>query len=161
MTAQRRSQAAKPGLFLSAPDQPTMLRFARSMRTFLLGTLALLAAWLALLAGVALLRSDARTIAVLGPPAHGLRVLAATDQPVVDFGPWAVTTRTSSPDAVRRLYAAGAWLVIEGSAGCGWIKPRRSDAASTATSVTERAAVLASHALDSPGRIGQASAVQP
>jgi hypothetical protein len=137
-----------------------MLRFARSVRTFLLGTLALLAAWLALLAGVALLRSDARTIAVLGPPAHGLRVLAATDQPVVDVGPWAVTTRTSSPDAVRRLYAAGAWLVIEGSAGCGWVKTKRPDAASAAASAAD-SAVLGSHALGRPGRNGQADTLRP
>jgi hypothetical protein len=97
---------------------------AHRLRRWLLGSAALLLGWVGMLAAVALLRTEPRTVAVLGPPSHGLRVLAATDQPLIDVGPWAVTTRASGTDAVRRLYAAGAWLVIEGSAGCGWIKGR-------------------------------------
>lgn len=86
---------------------------------------ALPLAWLALAAGIAWWRTEPRVVAVIGPPAAGMKVLAAAGQPVVAAGPWAVTTRVEDRAAVRRLYAAGAWLVVEGNAGCNWFAQQR------------------------------------
>ena len=97
----------------------------RRLATLALVAPALLGAWLALAAAVAWLRDEARVVALIGPPSQGMAVLAATGQPVLAAGPWAVTTRVQDAQAVRRLYAAGAWLVVEGSAGCGWFSGTR------------------------------------
>lgn len=69
---------------------------------------AALAGWLGVTALTALVVQP-ETVVALGPPA----ALAAADKgPLVSAGRTYLVMRPAAPGAVRRLYAAGAWLVL-------------------------------------------------
>lgn len=90
------------------------------------------AAWLAMAAAAAVFFTPAgNSVAVLAPLTGGVSaVVAAGGMPLGQKG-WFVFARSAEPDFVRRLYGAGAIMVIdaESTGGCSGA-PRRAPVSS-------------------------------
>lgn len=78
-------------------------------RLFVAAALAL-CGWLATLALILRLGGEAPAVFVPFPP-EGL-LAALPDVAVTGASPLSVTLRSDAPDLPRRVYAAGAWLVL-------------------------------------------------
>ncbi|HEX8622600.1 MAG TPA: hypothetical protein VF718_11585 [Allosphingosinicella sp.] len=79
-----------------------------------------LAAWALVMVAMPFLGPPGRQVAVVGDTASALRAIAAAGGQVVEARRGAVLTRSDRPGFARRLYRAGAPLVLEGriAAGC-------------------------------------------
>ncbi|HYG47569.1 MAG TPA: hypothetical protein VD846_06465 [Allosphingosinicella sp.] len=79
-----------------------------------------LAGWTAVMIAIPFLGPSGRLVAVVGGRAEAFRAVAAADGRVVEVLGNAVLARSDRPGFARRLYAAGAPLVLEGriAAGC-------------------------------------------
>lgn len=95
---------------------PTIIRIARW-----LGAAALvLAGWALILVALPFVGPAGRQAAVAGDSAEGVRIILAAGGSVVEVRRGAVLARSDRPGFARRLYRAGAPLVLEGriAAGC-------------------------------------------
>jgi hypothetical protein len=83
-------------------------------------TAVVLGAWTALAAALAFAMPPGRSLAVMGPSAQSLRAVAAAGGSILRADGLIVIARSDDPQFVRRLYAAGAFLVLdaEDSGGC-------------------------------------------
>lgn len=91
------------------------------MRFKYLGAAALvLAACTSISAAIALAMPAGRSVAIIGPSADGVRAVAAADGLILRADRLIVIARSNDRDFVRRLYAAGALLVLdaEDAGGC-------------------------------------------
>lgn len=79
-----------------------------------------LGAWSLVMAAMPFVGPAGRQVAVVGPGARSVRVIAAAEGRVVEVRRGATIAWSDNPGFVRALYAAGAPLVIEGriAAGC-------------------------------------------
>jgi hypothetical protein len=79
-----------------------------------------LAAWAGILVAMPFLGRSDRQVAVVGGQAEAFRIIAAAGGSVVEARGGAVLARSDRPGFARRLYRAGAPLVLEGriAAGC-------------------------------------------
>jgi hypothetical protein len=84
------------------------------------GALFVLAAWMLVMVAIPFLGPAGRQVAVVGDTASAFRIIAAAGGQVVEARRGAVLARSDRPGFVRRLYRAGAPLVLEGriAAGC-------------------------------------------
>jgi hypothetical protein len=86
-----------------------------------LGAAALvLAVWALVMVAMPFLGPSGRQVAVVGDTARAFRIVAAAGGEVVEMRRGAVLARSDRPGFPRRLYRAGAPLVLEGriAAGC-------------------------------------------
>lgn len=79
-----------------------------------------LAAWALVMVAIPFLGPPGRQVAVVGSSAEAFRTIAAAGGQVVEARRGAVLARSGRPGFARRLYRAGAPLVLEGriAAGC-------------------------------------------
>lgn len=79
-----------------------------------------LAAWLLVMVAMPFLGPSGRQVAVVGDTALAFRTIAAAGGQIVEARRGAVLARSDTPGFARRLYRAGAPLVLEGriAAGC-------------------------------------------
>lgn len=94
----------------------TIIRIARWA-----GAAALvLAAWALVMVAIPFLGPSGRQVAVIGDTAQAFRIIAAAGGQVVEARRGAVLARSGRPGFARRLYRAGAPMVLEGriAAGC-------------------------------------------
>jgi hypothetical protein len=84
---------------------------------------AVLATWFAGLAAVAVLAEPTPTVIVFAPRQAAMASVVATGSDVLDIGRFFLLVRSERAGFVRRLYGAGAWLVLpmpeEGCLGPG------------------------------------------
>lgn len=78
------------------------------------------AAWAMVMLAIPFIGPDGRQVAVVGDSGRALRAIAAAGGQVVEARRGAVLARSDEPGFARRLYRAGAPLVLEGriAAGC-------------------------------------------
>jgi hypothetical protein len=79
-----------------------------------------LAAWALVMLAMPFLGPSGRQVAVVGDTARAFRTIAEAGGQIVEARRGAVLARSDRPSFVRRLYRAGAPLVLEGriAAGC-------------------------------------------
>jgi hypothetical protein len=79
-----------------------------------------LAAWAMAMVAMPFLGPSGRQVAVVGNTAQAFRTIAAAGGQIVEARSGAVLARSDRPGFARRLYRAGAPLVLEGriAAGC-------------------------------------------
>jgi hypothetical protein len=79
-----------------------------------------LAAWMLVMLAMPFLGPPGRQVAVVGDTVSAFRAIAAAGGQVVEARRGAVLARSDRPGFARRLYRAGAPLVLEGriAAGC-------------------------------------------
>jgi hypothetical protein len=77
------------------------------------------AAWAAVMVTIPFLGPDGRLVSVVSGRATAVRAVAAAGGRIVEVRGRAVLARSDRPGFVRRLYRAGAPLVIEGRIGAG------------------------------------------
>lgn len=94
----------------------TIIRAAR----WLGGAALVLAAWALVMVAIPFLGPSGRQVAVVGDSAGAVRAVAAAGGRVIEARRGAILARSDRPGFVRRLYRAGAPLVLEGriAAGC-------------------------------------------
>ena len=94
----------------------TIIRVAR----WLGGAALVLAAWALVMVAIPLVGPPGRQVAVVGDSAEAVRIVLAAGGRVVEARRGAVLARSDRPGFARRLYRAGAPLVLEGriAAGC-------------------------------------------
>ena len=88
----------------------------------------MLAAWTSIAAALALVMPPGRSIAVIGPAVDGVRAVVAAGGLILRADRLMVVARSDDPQFVRRLYGAGALLVLDaedagGCSGRGAFKP--------------------------------------
>jgi len=89
------------------------MRRLRRVLVFL-GLLCLvLLAWVAILAGLAFTAKPGDALAFIAWPGRDMAVVAAAGGSYEPLGGIAVLTRSDDPDFVRRLYRAGALVVVD------------------------------------------------
>lgn len=100
----------------------TIIR-ARIVR-WLAGAALALAIWAAVLVAIPFFGPSGRQVAVVGDTAEAFRIISAAGGRVVEARRGAVLARSDRPGFARRLYRAGAPLVLEGriAAGCAGSK---------------------------------------
>jgi len=90
-----------------------MMQRLRKILVFI-GLLAcVLLAWVAILAALAFTTKPGDALAFITWPGHEMAVVAATGGSYEPLGGVATLTRSDDSDFVRRLYGAGALLVID------------------------------------------------
>ncbi len=78
-----------------------------------------MAIWFAGLAAAAVMVEPTRSVVVFGPQQTALRAVTSGSAHLVDAGTGFVIANGRDKGFVRRLYAAGAWLVLPAvSGGC-------------------------------------------
>lgn len=84
------------------------------------GAALVLASWALAMVAMPFLGPAGRQVAVVGGRAEVFRIIAAADGRVVEARSGALLARSDRPGFARRLYRAGAPLVLEGriAAGC-------------------------------------------
>jgi hypothetical protein len=98
------------------------------------GTVTLvLGAWTALAASLAFAMPPGRSLAIMGPSARSLRAVAVAGGSILRADGLIVVARSNDPQFVRRLYAAGAILVLdaEDSGGCSGRRAARGSPGAT------------------------------
>ena len=83
------------------------------------GAVLVMAVWFAGLAATAVMVEPTRSVVVFGPHQTTLRAVTSGSTRLVDAGTGFVIANGRDRGFVRRLYAAGAWLVLPAvSGGC-------------------------------------------
>lgn len=84
----------------------------RSVRRFATGAALVLLAWTAILAGLAFTVPPGTPLAVFAP-GYALQIVAEAEGSFEGFGRSIAVTRSNHEGFARRLYGAGAFLVID------------------------------------------------
>ncbi|WP_119389539.1 hypothetical protein [Taklimakanibacter lacteus] len=84
----------------------------RGIRRFAAGAALVLLAWTAILAGLAFAVPPGTPLAVFAP-GHAMEAVAEAEGSFEGFGHSIAVTRSSEEGFARRLYGAGAFLVID------------------------------------------------
>jgi hypothetical protein len=82
--------------------------------------------WLSFAAGSAAFAPPGRSFAIIGPSAQALNAVAASGGHIVQASNFVTIARADDAGFVRRLYANGAWFVVDadGAGGCGAVVKR-------------------------------------
>lgn len=75
--------------------------------------LLVLGTWTSISAGLALAVPPGRSMAIVAPGRDGVRIAIAAGGLLIGGNRMVVIARSDDPDFVRRLYAAGALLVLD------------------------------------------------
>lgn len=86
---------------------------------------AFLAAWTAIAAAMSFAAPAGTSLAVFGPRGRALAAVARADGRLIELGDNVVIARSDAPDFIRRLYAAGAVLVLDARIAEGCTGRRR------------------------------------
>ena len=92
------------------------------------GAVALVASgWLAVVIGLTFASAPGKSMAIIGPPAQALAIIAKADGRVLAANDYVTFARSDDAGFVARLYAAGALLVLdaEQAGGCSGLPPKR------------------------------------
>lgn len=92
----------------------------RRMLRYLTAIAAVLGLWAAIMVALPFVGPPGRLVAVVGNRPQTIRAVATAGGRIVDIRRGAVLARSDQPDFPTRLYANGAFLVLEGriAAGC-------------------------------------------
>ena len=84
------------------------------------------AGWLSFAAGSAAFAPPDRSFAIIGPSAQALNAVAAAGGHIVQTSNFVTIAHADEAGFVRRLYANGAWFVVDadGAGGCGAVVKR-------------------------------------
>jgi len=87
---------------------------------------AFLAAWTTIAAALSFAAPAGTSVAVFGLPGHTLATVAQADGRLIQLGDTVVIARSDAPDFIRKLYAAGALLVLDAriAEGCTGLPPK-------------------------------------
>jgi hypothetical protein len=82
--------------------------------------------WLSFAAGSAAFAPPGRSFALIGPSDRALGAIAAAGGHIVQTGNFVTIAQADDAGFVRRLYANGAWFVVDadGAGGCGAVVKR-------------------------------------
>jgi len=92
------------------------------------GAVALVAGgWLAVVVALTFGSAPGKSMAIIGPPAKALAIIAKANGRVLAASNYVTFARSDDADFVTRLYAAGALLVLdaEQAGGCSRLPPKR------------------------------------
>ncbi|CAN7172597.1 hypothetical protein LJR220_000265 [Bradyrhizobium sp. LjRoot220] len=92
------------------------------------GAVALVACgWLAVVVALTFGSAPGKSIAIVGPPAQALAIIAKANGRVLAANDYVTFARSDDAGFVARLYAAGALLVLdaEQAGGCRGLPPKR------------------------------------
>jgi hypothetical protein len=106
-----------------APDQSRLRPFSR-----IAGAIGLVVGgWLVVMIALTFGSAPGKSMAIIGPPAQALAVIAKANGRVLAARDYVTFARSDDPDFVARLYAAGALLVLdaEQAGGCSGLPPKR------------------------------------
>ena len=83
--------------------------------------------WLAVVTALTFGSAPGKSMAIIGPPAQALAVIAKANGRVLAASDYVTFARSDDPGFVARLYAAGALLVLdaEQAGGCSGLPPKR------------------------------------
>ena len=83
--------------------------------------------WLAVVVTLTFGSAPGKSMAIIGPPARALAVIANADGRVLAASDYVTFARSDDAGFVARLYAAGALLVLdaEQAGGCSGLPPKR------------------------------------
>ncbi len=84
------------------------------------------AGWLSFAAGSAVFAPPGRSFAVIGPSQRALSAVAASGGHIVQASSFVTIAHADDAGFVSRLYANGAWFVVDadGAGGCGAVVKR-------------------------------------
>lgn len=90
------------------------------------GAALMVCGWLALLIALTFV-SPQRTIAVIGPQARAIAAVVQANGRILMSYDYVTIARSEEAGFVGRLYAAGAWLVLDAdqAGGCTGLPPKR------------------------------------
>jgi acetyl/propionyl-CoA carboxylase alpha subunit len=91
------------------------------------GAALALAAWAAVMVAIPFIGPNGRLVSVVGDRGAAVRAIAAAGGRIVEVRGRAVLARSDRPGFARRLYRAGAPLVLEGRIGAGCLGGRSLD----------------------------------
>jgi len=92
------------------------------------GAFALVAcSWLAVVITLTFGSAPGKSMAIIGPPAQALAIIAKANGQVLAANDYVTFARSDDSGFVARLYAAGALLVLdaEQAGGCSGLPPKR------------------------------------
>ena len=92
------------------------------------GAIALVACgWLAVVIALTFGSAPGKSMAIIGPPAQALAIIARANGRVLAANNYVTFARSDDSGFVARLYAAGALLVLdaEQAGGCSGLPPKR------------------------------------
>ena len=110
-------------MITEAPHQSRLRSLSR-----VAGALALVACgWLAVVIALTFGSEPGKSMAIIGPPAQALAVIARAKGRVLAANDFVTFARSDDSGFVARLYAAGALLVLdaEQAGGCSGLPPKR------------------------------------
>jgi len=83
--------------------------------------------WLAVVIALTFGSAPGKSMAIIGPPAEALAIIAKANGRVLAANNYVTFARSDDAGFVTRLYAAGALLVLdaEQAGGCGGLPPKR------------------------------------
>jgi hypothetical protein len=83
--------------------------------------------WLAVVVALTFGSAPGKSMAIIGPPAETLAIVAKANGRVLAASNYITFARSDDSDFVARLYAAGALLVLdaEQAGGCSGLPPKR------------------------------------
>lgn len=92
------------------------------------GAIALVTSgWLAVVIALTFGSAPGKSMAIIGPPAQALAIIAKANGRVLAANDYVTFARSDDAGFVARLYAAGAFLVLdaEQAGGCTGLPPKR------------------------------------
>ncbi len=110
-------------MIIEAPQRNAPRRLRR-----IAGAVALVVCgWLAAVIALTFGSAPGKSMAIIGPPAEALAIIAKANGRVLAANNYVTFARSDDADFVTRLYAAGALLVLdaEQAGGCSGLPPKR------------------------------------
>ena len=106
-----------------APDQSWL----RPLRRIAGAVALVMCGWLAVVIALTFGSAPGKSMAIIGPPAEALAIIAKANGRVLAANDYVTFARSDDAGFVARLYAAGALLVLdaEQAGGCSGLPPKR------------------------------------
>ena len=102
-------------------------RWPRQLRRIAGACALVVCGWLAVVIALTFGSAPGKSMAIIGPPAQALAVIAKANGRILAANDYVTFARSNDADFVARLYAAGAFLVLdaEQAGGCSGLPPKR------------------------------------
>src|SRR3954447_15618956 len=99
----------------------------RTLRRIAGAAALVVSGWLAVVIALTFGSAPGKSMAIIGPPAGALAIIARANGRVLAANSYVTFARSDDADFVKRLYAAGALLVLdaEQAGGCSGLPPKR------------------------------------
>ena len=90
------------------------------------GAILVILGWLSFAAVSTAFAPAGRSLAIIGPSARALNAVAASGGHILQASDFVTIATADEADFVRKLYANGAWFVVDadGAGGCGALAKR-------------------------------------